>query len=87
MPSEPATEEGMVGEETWDAGDRVATGYETSKAPQVGSEYCMAYFVLHLIDGGRQIIPQIASKWKFQNFGISCRLRRRLPLLTSSVGL
>jgi hypothetical protein len=25
--SEPATEEGVVGEETWDAGDGVGTGY------------------------------------------------------------
>jgi hypothetical protein len=29
--SEPAKEEGVVGEETWDAGDGAETGYETSK--------------------------------------------------------
>ena len=33
MSSEPAAGEGVVGEETWDAGDRVGTGYETSKRP------------------------------------------------------
>jgi hypothetical protein len=31
--SEPATEEGMVGEEIWEAGDGAGTGYETSKCP------------------------------------------------------
>jgi hypothetical protein len=30
MSSEPAAEEEVVGEETWDAGDRVEKGYETS---------------------------------------------------------
>jgi hypothetical protein len=29
--SEPAKEEGVVGEETWDAGDGAEPGYETSK--------------------------------------------------------
>jgi hypothetical protein len=33
MSSEPATEEGVMGEETWDAEDGVGTGYETSKCP------------------------------------------------------
>jgi len=31
--SEPVTEEGVVGEATWDAGDRAGFGCETSKCP------------------------------------------------------
>jgi len=31
--TESATEEGVVGEETWDAGDGAGTAYETSKCP------------------------------------------------------
>jgi len=37
MSSEPAAEEGVVGEETWDAGDRVETWYETSKIPRLAA--------------------------------------------------
>jgi hypothetical protein len=33
MSSELAAEEGALGEETWDTGDGVGTGYETSKDP------------------------------------------------------
>jgi len=29
----------VVGRESWDAGDGVETGYETSKKPQTGREY------------------------------------------------
>ena len=33
MSSEPAAKEWVVGEETWDAGDGVETGYETPLSP------------------------------------------------------
>jgi hypothetical protein len=40
----------VVGEETWDAGEGVGTGHETSNA-LVGSEYDITCFVLHYIPG------------------------------------
>ena len=45
-------QEGVVGEETWDAGDGVQTGYETSKSPWLAAKMiwlisCCTLFLVH----------------------------------------
>jgi hypothetical protein len=45
MSSKPAVEEGVVGEETWDAGDGVETGYETSKSPCLAPNIIWLHFI------------------------------------------
>jgi len=51
MSSEPAAEEGMVGEETWDTSDSVGTGYETSKSPWLAASmiWLISYCTLFLV--------------------------------------
>jgi hypothetical protein len=52
-----------VGEEPLDAGDRMETGYETTKIPGRQCNLCdMSYFVLHLIAGARQFRNLFAMK-------------------------
>ena len=51
--SEPANEEGVVGEEEWDAGDGAGSGYETSKCPwsSANTMLLISCFTLFLVCG------------------------------------
>jgi len=53
MSSEPAAEKGVVGRGTWDPGDRVETGYETSKTPCAAANmiWLISCYTLFLVNG------------------------------------
>jgi len=74
-----------VGEETWNAGDRVETEYEKSKSPWSGANMMWLILCFTFFPGARQIISQLVcnKSAKISAFVFVCA--GGLPLLTTSV--